>query len=80
MRARHRVIFVIGLLPLSVFAQAKTGLAEMNTPVRIEAGLVSGARARDPVIPVFKGIPYAEPPRAAQVGFLDAHRPNQGSR
>jgi para-nitrobenzyl esterase len=47
------------LLPLVVTALTAPAFRD---PVRVEGGLLSGARGRDPSVTVFRGIPYAAPP------------------
>ena len=57
---RHVVAAVLGL---SVIVRAMpSGLAAADEPLRLDSGLVSGVRGADPVVRVFKGLPFAAPP------------------
>src|SRR5215470_3175153 len=44
------------------FLLAMTLSAAVDQPVRLDTGLVAGAPGADPVVQVFKGIPFAAPP------------------
>ncbi len=50
-----RLPFLLPLLP--VFA-----LAAIDSPVKLDSGMVSGVAGKNPDVRVFKGIPYATPP------------------
>jgi para-nitrobenzyl esterase len=59
------------LMHLLLFCAIVPALFAGDEVVRIDSGSVSGVRGRDPVVPVYKGIPYAAPP----VGDLRWHAP-----
>ncbi len=54
--------------PLTLLFASVLGLSFLSAcnrtdePVRIQGGLVSGARGADPSIKIYKGIPFAQPP------------------
>jgi para-nitrobenzyl esterase len=49
----REAVLILAALPITT---------AINQPVKVEGGLVSGVRGRDPSIMTFKGIPYAAPP------------------
>ncbi|HEY7338592.1 MAG TPA: carboxylesterase family protein [Bryobacteraceae bacterium] len=56
MLPRYYAVFLLTL------AGAAIASAAIGDPVRVDTGLLSGAAGKDPVVRVYKGIPFAAPP------------------
>jgi para-nitrobenzyl esterase len=54
-----------GMMSLALLAAASIASAAISDPVKIDAGLVSGAAGTSTDVRVFKGVPYAAPPVGA---------------